>query len=629
MRDGIRSLVEEIVRGGRALPRSWGRRDVWQVGLRWWVPPAILAGVMAGRSAGYQFETAPILVVAGLVLLYNAAFSRFFSRMVSRPDEEIPVDRRFSILQVSLDYAAMFVLIHYTGGASSPLIFFFILHVIVAAILFRPADAWAFAAAASLGMGGLALAEIRGWVGVHPLFFRGQALDLAERPGHTLATLIFFAASVLVTAALSTAIMRRLRERVANLARTTREVAELNEKLNSLYAMLRAVGSENRLDSVLRIVTSELAGVMAVPVVTVKLLSQDRERLRYAAAHGLPSDFTSQKLVEVARSPLNRRIIEGETLVFGEVTEDQTFQLQDDLLRFGIRSVVFVPLTLQDRVIGILGAYSREREHFSADDTSFFRLAAELVAIAIENARAYESVQELMRERSRFMLHVAHNMRAPLSATISMLDVVRQGYLGDVDPQQAEHLRRMDRRLRTLNTTVGQLLTLARHREGMTEMTTSRVAPKFLGDRLGRTFGDEAARKGLSFVVEAPEELAELSGDPVMLEQMLENLISNAIKYTPEGGRVEVLFGSAAPGWLRIEVRDTGIGVPAAEQARLFGEFFRASNAKAIEEDGTGLGLAIVKQIVERHEGRIQVSSQEGQGTSFVVELPVAPEEDQ
>ena len=109
-----------------------------------------------------------------------------------------------------------------------------------------------------------------------------------------------------------------------------------------------------------------------------------------------------------------------------------------------------------------------------------------------------------------------------------------------------------------------------------------------------------------------------------MIEQMLENLVSNAIKYTPSGGRVSLTLGSGEPNHLRIEIRDTGIGIPVEEQSQLYGEFFRASNAKTVSEHGTGLGLAIVKQTAELHGGRIRVESKESEGTTFTVDLPAS-----
>ncbi len=444
-----------------------------------------------------------------------------------------------------------------------------------------------------------------------------------ESSAHVGALLVFFAASVFVTAALTTAIMRRLRRRVRDLAETTGEVASLNDKLNSLYAMLSTVGSERTLSRILDVVTSELVAVMDVAGVAVKLLSEDGRTLRFAAAHGLPEKFSEEKTVEVAKSPLNRRIIEGETLVFGQVAEDKTFQLLEDLQAAGIRSVVFAPLRLEDRVIGILGAYCRKPDRFGSDDAGFLRIAAELIAVAIENARGYEAVESLMQERSQFMLRVAHNMRAPLTATMSMLHVLQEGYLGELDAKKQEHLKRVDRRLDTLNRTVGELLMLAHNREGTVVMERRPVDVGSIAARVGATFMDEASRQKLEFRVRIADVLPRITGDPAMMEQMLENLVSNAIKYTPSGGSVDFAVERSDEGQLRIEVRDTGIGVPTEEQSELFSEFFRASNAKKMAEDGTGLGLAIVKQIVDMHGGHIRVNSKEGEGTSFIVDLPV------
>jgi signal transduction histidine kinase len=504
------------------------------------------------------------------------------------------------------------------------LIFFFILHVIIAAILFRPANAWLFAAAATVGMTGLALAESKGWVAHYPVSFRGQAIDINERSAYVAALLVFFAASVFVTAALTAAIMRRLRGRVRELAESTGEIASLNEKLNSLYTMLSTVGSERRLDRILDVVTSELAIGMGVTGVAVKLLSEDGTQLHFAAAHGLPKGFADQKTVEVARSPLNRRVIDGETLVFGRVSGEETFQLMDDLRAAGISSVVFAPLRLEDRVIGILGAYCGKPDCFGPDDAGFLRLAAELVAVAIENARSYEAVEGLMKDRSQFMLRVAHNMRAPLTASMSMLDALRDGYLGDLEDRKQEHLQRVDRRLQTLNRTVGELLTLARNRERAGSLDRRPVDLRAITERVERTFRNEADRREIAFQVHFGGELPRISGDRIMIEQMLENLVSNAVEYTPSGGSVDVTLGAGEPNHLRIEIRDTGIGIPIEEQPKLFSEFFRATNARTVSDHGTGLGLALVKQTVDLHGGTIRVESKVGEGTTFTIDLPAS-----
>jgi signal transduction histidine kinase len=170
---------------------------------------------------------------------------------------------------------------------------------------------------------------------------------------------------------------------------------------------------------------------------------------------------------------------------------------------------------------------------------------------------------------------------------------------------------------------VNELMTLSRSRqlpEGECAATTELAV---LARRVQRTFQDKAAEKRVRFQVGLPGDLPDVRGRLETVEQMLENLVSNAIKYTPAEGSVDVRF-SRANGTVRIEVSDTGIGIPAAARPKLFTEFFRAENAKTMEDIGTGLGLAIVKEIADQLGGRIVVESEEGVGTIFVVHLPIA-----
>jgi len=304
------------------------------------------------------------------------------------------------------------------------------------------------------------------------------------------------------------------------------------------------------------------------------------------------------------------------------VTHRDSFQFGEDLEAAQLQSVQFVPLIVENRVIGILGAYSTRPEQFGPEDLDFFRQAAGLVAIAIENARAYEAIENLIQERSRFMNRVAHNLRAPLAAMASMLEVIRGGYVGDMNEPSRDYLNRLDRRVQGMLLMIHELMTLAKSQSRQPETETKPVNLKIIAGRIQQNFQEEAVKKRLAFEVTLPEDLPEIQGDPEMVEQMFENLISNAIKYTPEGGRVGMTFRPETDETVRIVVSDNGIGIPKSEMSRVFTYFFRASNVQ--EAIGTGLGLAIVKEIVAKHGGQIQVESEEGSGTSLVIHLPVA-----
>ena len=220
------------------------------------------------------------------------------------------------------------------------------------------------------------------------------------------------------------------------------------------------------------------------------------------------------------------------------------------------------------------------------------------------------------------MNRVAHNLRAPLAAMTSMLEVIRDGYLGDMNETSRDYLNRLDRRVQGMLLMIHELMTLAKSQSKQPQTEYKPVNLKTIASRIQQNFQEEVVKKKLAFEVTLPEDLPEIKGDPEMVEQMFENLISNAIKYTPEGGRVGMTFWPETDETVRIVVSDNGIGIPKSEMPRLFTQFFRASNVQ--EVIGTGLGLTIVKEIVDKHGGQIQVESEEGIGTTFVISLPVA-----
>ncbi len=619
---GLAGLPRELEKRKSVLLGELRHRTLWFIRLRWAVPPCIIAGAFISSMIGFEFQFRAVVLTAAAIACYNLALY-IVGRSIRGEDQN---QRQFiytlTYTQVALDYGAMFFLVHFTGGAASPLIFFFIFHIMFAAILLPTRWAFFFAGLASAGMIFLASAEYLGLLPHHPLVFRGGAIDLTKHPSHMAVELLFFSTSVFVTAIFSTSIQRMLRKRILKLSQLSETVVSLNDKFESLYQMMQHIGPNKRLDDLLEAMTAELSDVMHVRGTSIKLLSDDGRRLRYEAVYGLGDNFFKGKIIDLTKSSLNRKIIDGQAYVAGNVTEREMFQFGEDLEKARIQSVLFVPMNVENRVIGILGAYCSRSDRFTQNDVDFFKLAAGLVSIALENARAYQAIDDLIKERSWFMLKLAHNLRAPLGAMHSMLEVVRGKYLGDISEKQEEHLRRVDRRVGSMIDIINELLILAKGRtEGGTEMTQE-VDLAIIAGRIHRTFQDEAEEKGIRFDVHVSSDLPLIRGNNQALEQMIENLVSNAVKYTFSGGRVTLEMSAENQGKVSIEVKDTGIGIPREEKPKLFTEFFRAANAKDVEEVGTGLGLAIVGEIVDQHGGQIKVESEEGIGTTVRVIIP-------
>jgi signal transduction histidine kinase len=598
------------------------RLSWWPVRIRWGAAFGLLAAVAAARAAGAVLAVGGFVLAALILLGGNILIYRRLSRPGGMQSRSDPKRRRLVAWQAAIDGAALWVVAYFSGGATSPLALGFLLPIFFAAVLLPARAAFAFCAAVLAALSFMALGELSGWLPHQSVSFHGADLVPPPHPLQTLGALGTIGAVAFLSVLLAASALGGLRRQVQDQEHLRQSEEVFTRRLQGAFSILDTIGSVRDLNRLLETAVSEVALVMQVKGVSVKLLSDDGKFLRYAAAFGLPERMLQEKVVEVERSPLNRRVIQGEPFVTGQVTATEMFQFGETLSEAHIRSVLFVPLTLEGRVIGILGAYCEKADRFAAEEVSFFRLAARLVAVAVENARAYEAVTSMSHERTWFMMKVAHNLRAPLAGMLSILEVVRDGYLGPINDRQGEYLRRLDRRARTMLALINELMTLSRNRQrrdaesGVTELEA-------LARRVRRTFQDKAAEKRIGFQVSLPEELPDVRGRLETVEQMVENLVSNAIKYTPAEGSVEVRF-SRANGTVRIEVSDTGIGIPAADRSKLFTEFFRAENAKAMEDVGTGLGLAIVKEIADQLGGRIFVESEEGAGTIFVVHLPIA-----
>ena len=594
----------------------------WFVRLRWCFPPAILAMFGAAALLGYRFNAPAILLIAGFILCFNLAFRMELWRMGAAAWDDPARIRPFIYWQLGLDYGAIFLLIHFTGGIDSPLLYFCVFPVLFAAGTLPGAWVYGAATAAITGVALIGLLKYGGWVQHHAM-----TLDAGPTPvplPALVSGLLFFSATMLITAHLSATVMRVFFRRVQQLAVQSESLAAFNERFNALFSMVKAIGAIRHMEQVLEVATRDMAMVMGVKAISVKLLSEDGKHLVYKGSHGLPPEFVKRHMVAVAESPLNRLVMEGEPFVTGDVGRHEMFQFGEDLAFAKIRSVLFVPIGVERRVIGVLGAYCVQPDRFSGDDIEFFRLAAGLVGIGIDNSRSYEAIEAFTAERTRFMLRVAHNLRAPLAAVLSMLELLREGHIGELNDAQSEYLRRVDRRTRTMLDMINELLALSTSRTAHEKPEKRPLDTAWLAGRLERTFQDEAAERGILFSVTMDDPLPPILGNAEQIEQLLENVASNAIKYTAPGGRAEVAFANMPGGMVAITVRDSGIGIPEADMHRLFTEFFRAENARNKEELGTGLGLAIVKEIVDAHRGQIAVESREGEGTTFVITLPAA-----
>jgi signal transduction histidine kinase len=229
-------------------------------------------------------------------------------------------------------------------------------------------------------------------------------------------------------------------------------------------------------------------------------------------------------------------------------------------------------------------------------------------------------LEDLDRTKSAFMRQVAHELRAPIAAIESFMHSILEGY-GSPETQRIMQ-ERAARRASELLLLVDDLLNLSRIKDVKIESAKRPVCLKQILDEVLELHGPEAAHKEI--LVEADcAACPPIVADPVHIKQLWTNLISNAVKYTPPGGKVTIRL-CPQDGLIAAEVQDTGIGIAEQDLPRLFEEFFRTDQAKAFAQHGTGLGLSIAKRIVEEYGGDIRVESELGKGTRFTFRLPMS-----
>ena len=239
-----------------------------------------------------------------------------------------------------------------------------------------------------------------------------------------------------------------------------------------------------------------------------------------------------------------------------------------------------------------------------------------------------KAIGQATRLKGDLLAHVSHELRTPLNAIIGFARLMHDGKVGPVSAPHHEYLGDILTSSRHLLRLIDDVLDLAKIESGKMEFHPERVNPVNLAREVSEVLRGLASAKSLSVEVEGESDAAQLASvvvDPHRLKQVLYNYLSNAIKFTPEGGRIVVRVAPEGADLFRVAVEDTGIGVSPSEIGRLFVEFQRVDPSSAPKVEGTGLGLALTKKMVEAQGGRVDVRSVLGRGSTFSALLPRSP----
>jgi signal transduction histidine kinase len=359
----------------------------------------------------------------------------------------------------------------------------------------------------------------------------------------------------------------------------------------------------------------------------------DGKLLRSVASYNVSPElreFVDKNPIAPGRHSISARAaLERRTVHVPDIQDDPeyAYAVRDER---PIRTTLAVPMLKGDDLVGTITIYRLELKPFTDKQIALVETFADQAAIAIENVRLFDEIQDKSRQlaeaserKSQFLASMSHELRTPLNAIIGLTEMMVTNAARFGTEKALEPLRRVNAAGTHLLSLINEILDLSKIEAGKLELNPERVNLARLIDEVIGTAGQLADKNQNRLVVEAQENLGTLTADSMRLKQILLNLLSNACKFTKEG-EVALRVRKVADGrdWVELAVADNGIGMTAEQQAKLFQDFTQADSLTARRYGGTGLGLAISRKLARMMGGDVTVTSEPGKGSVFTVRLP-------
>jgi two-component system, NtrC family, sensor kinase len=423
--------------------------------------------------------------------------------------------------------------------------------------------------------------------------------------------------------------VRLFKELEARTTQLTRSVGELK----ALGEVGQAVSSTLDLETVLSTIVSRATKLAGMDGGSIWEYDETRGEFHLHATDNLPDE-----LVEALRAmpirkgegALGRLAMTGEPVEIRDIADERSYQsrVREILIQCGYRSVLAVPLLREDHLLGALAVNRNSAGEFAPEVIDLLKTFATQSALAIQNARLFREIEEKSREletasrhKSEFLANMSHELRTPLNAIIGFSEVLSERMFGEINDKQAEYIGDILESGRHLLSLINDILDLSKIEAGRMELELSDFDLPTTIENTLTLVRERAVRRGIELRRTVDEHLGAVRADERKVKQVLLNLLSNALKFTPEGGRIDVR-AAVRDGTAEISVMDTGVGIAPEDQEAVFEEFRQVGTA-AKKVEGTGLGLAISRKFIELHGGRIWVKSQIGTGSTFAFTIPL------
>jgi signal transduction histidine kinase len=419
-------------------------------------------------------------------------------------------------------------------------------------------------------------------------------------------------------------LLNELRQRTDELGRSVEELRALGE-------VSQAVNSTLDLETVLSTIVAKAVQLSGTEAGAIYVFDELQRELHLRATYGMDQgliDALEQRRIGLDDPNVGQAVAQPEPIQVADLNEEPRSDLNEIALRFGFRARLVAPLVRGEDTIGMLVVRRRAPGAFTPNIVDLVKTFAAQSVLTIQNARLFHELEHKSREleeasqhKSQFLANMSHELRTPLNAILGYTELIADGIYGPPSEKMLAVLKRLETNGKHLLGLINDVLDLSKIEAGQLVLELTDYSLQDIVQTVRSALEPLAANKKLAFKVEVAPKLPRGHGDGRRLSQVLINIVGNAIKFTDEG---EVLImAGVSNGSFEVSVRDTGPGISAADQRKLFQEFQQADNAITRKKGGTGLGLAISKRIIEMHGGKIWLVSQPGRGSTFSFKLPI------
>lgn len=407
-------------------------------------------------------------------------------------------------------------------------------------------------------------------------------------------------------------------------ARLYDDTRQRNRELTALYSVALAAGRTLELKRLLDETLSQLLRVLEYEAGAIFLVDQNTLELRQSHQQGIPEWLD--------------KVIALELRDGGSIAKTVTdCRVSQEVLRVpeawpGAR-LTCIPLVAHRRVLGVLVIPFMGTDRVATEELHLLEALGRQIGVAVENAvlyaalqdraeslqNAYDELAELDQLKDELVQNISHELRTPLTFIKGYVGLLLEGDMGSINPAQRSSLEIVSNKTEQLVHLVNGILTL--HTLTTEVLKVQSVSPTALVSGAVAGALPAAQDAGIAVVSQLPSQIEEIEVDPAQITQVLDNLLNNAIKFSPNGGQITVrLVGEIDT--VRVEVSDTGIGIPVDKMDRVFDRFFQVDGSLTRRFGGAGLGLSICKQIIDAHGGELEVVSEEGKGSTFSFVIP-------